>query len=56
MALAAIWTMEVAAETAAHAALECRGVVLPAPVVYREPRHEANRYGSGSPHSHYAHV
>lgn len=56
MARAAIWTMEIAAETTAHAAMQCRGVVLPATVVSREPRYENSRSLSGSPHSHYAHV
>ncbi|MBC7805893.1 MAG: hypothetical protein H7145_07055 [Akkermansiaceae bacterium] len=56
MTRAAIWTMEVAAETIAHAALECRGVVLPSPVASREPKYEANRYASSARYNDFARV
>ncbi|MBC8136956.1 MAG: hypothetical protein H8F28_13820 [Fibrella sp.] len=56
MARAAIWMMEVAADATAHAALECRGVVLPVPIVSREPQYQTNRYTSDSRHSNFAHV
>lgn len=57
IARAALWTMEVAAEVTAHAALECRGVVLPSPATSRVlTQHEPSRYTSDLRHSHYAPV
>ncbi len=56
MARAAIWMMEVAAETTAHAALECRGVVLPSPALPREPSFTPIRAASELRHGGYAPV
>ena len=54
MARTAIWAMEIAVETVANAALECRGVVLPAPVMSVETRRDTVRTAPSSPRSAYA--
>ncbi len=55
MARTAIWSMEIAAETTAHAALECRGVILPATVELAETKRET-RYVSSLPRVAFAHM
>lgn len=56
MVRAAIWSMEISAGATAHAALECRGVVLPASLTVREPEPHPGRYAPGSHRSYYASV